>query len=67
MLHLLAIQPLREIRLRRYEATVIRQQARPVNDGHLIEPEAANARSSVAVTSFAFMVAQSFQATMKRE
>ena len=33
----------------------------------LSSPDANSARSSVAVTSFAFMVAQSFQATMKRE
>ena len=36
MLDLLAIQPLREIR-RDVRPAVIRQQARSVNDGHLIE------------------------------
>ena len=36
MLDLLAIQPLREIR-RDVRRAVIRQQARSVNDGHLIE------------------------------
>jgi hypothetical protein len=38
-----------------------------VNNGHLIETGGRHARSSVALTSFAFMFALSFQATMKRE
>jgi hypothetical protein len=37
MVHLLAIQPLREIR-RDVRRAVIRQQTRSVNDGHVIEP-----------------------------
>ena len=36
-----------------------------MNDSDLVEP--GSARSSVAVTSCDFMVAQSFQATMYRE
>ena len=64
--HLLAIQPLREI-LRDVSRSVIRQQARSVNNGHLIETAGRQRQIEGAVTSFAFMVAQSFQATMKRE
>jgi hypothetical protein len=62
----LLTQPLREIR-RDVRRAVIRQQTRSVTDGHLSSADANSARSSVAVTSFAFIVAQSFQATMKRE
>ena len=40
---------------------------RSVNDGHVIEPGGRQRQISVAVTSCAFIVAQSFQATMKRE
>jgi hypothetical protein len=46
MLHLLAIQPLREIR-RDVRRAVVRQQARPVNDSRLIKPNPGAATTFV--------------------
>jgi hypothetical protein len=36
-----------------------------MSHGHLIDPDAANAKWTVAVTSFAFMVAQSIVTSSK--
>src|SRR3954469_7827754 len=68
VLHAFAVQPCSEID-GDVGRTIVRQQSRPVNDGTVTwsRPAAARARSRVAVTSSARMVAPSFQATMKRE
>ena len=54
MLDVLLVQPIGKI-ARDIRRAVVRQKPWPVNYVHLIEPDAANARSSVAVTSCAFI------------
>ena len=67
MLDVLLVQPIGKI-ARDIRRAVVRQKPWPVNYVHLDRARTPpNARSSVAVTSCAFIVAQSFQATMKRE
>jgi hypothetical protein len=66
VLHAFAVQPFSEID-GEVGRTIVRQQSRPVNEGDVVRPPTARARSRVAVTFSARMVAQSFQATMKRE
>ena len=66
MLHALAVEPGGEVG-RDVGSAVVAQQPGSMSDRDLVEPDAASARSSVAVTSSARIVAQSFQATMKRE
>ena len=66
MLHVLAVEPFGEVG-RDVAGAVVGKKPRPMNDLCLARAEALKARPSVSVTSSAFMVAQSFQATMKRE
>ena len=74
VLHALAVQPFSEIG-GEVGRTIVRQQSRPMNDGDVVEAsgrqgEIEGSRHVLGPhgrTDSARMVAQSFQATMKRE